>query len=410
MMRAHSLPDVGPAAVRVVVVGGGILGLATARRLAIERPDAQITVLEKELQVARHQTGHNSGVIHAGIYYTPGSLKAQLCRRGSSLLKQFCQEQEIAFDNVGKLVVALDESELDRLAEIHRRALANGVDDVTMVDRAGIADIEPNAAGVKALYSPSTAIVDFGAVARGIARDLQSRGVDVRLGTQVTGIRDTGGSTTVVTDVDEFAADEVVICAGLQSAQLATMAGDSAEPAIVPFRGEYYRIIPARSNMVRGLIYPVPDPRYPFLGIHLTRRIDGSVDVGPNAVLALALEGYRRSDISAKEAAAVLKSPAFLHLAKVHWKTGAKEMLGSASKRYFLAQARKYLPALTMSDLEPAPAGVRAQAIKDDGTLVDDFWITRRPRLTIVRNAPSPAATSSLAIAEYVAEKVLQPA
>jgi L-2-hydroxyglutarate oxidase len=396
--------------VRIVVVGGGIVGLATARQLAIERPDAQVTVLEKELQVARHQTGHNSGVIHSGIYYTPGSLKAQLCRRGAELLKEFCQQHEIAYDNVGKLVVALDGSELDRLAEIHRRALANGVSDVRIVDRQGIGELEPNAAGIRALHSPSTAIVDFGAVARGIARDLQARGGQLRLGTRVTGLRSAGPVSAVLTDDDEFPADEVVICGGLQSAELAVLAGDAAEPAIIPFRGEYFRMAPGRSDLVRGLIYPVPDPRYPFLGIHLTRRIDGTVDVGPNAVLALALEGYRRGDVSIRDTAAVLRTPAFRHLAKAHWRTGAREVLGSASKRFFLAQARRYLPALTLADLQPAPAGVRAQAIKDDGTLVDDFWITRRSRLTLVRNAPSPAATSSLAIAEHIAGQVLRPA
>ena len=395
---------------RVVVIGGGIVGLATARQLAIERPDAQITVLEKELAVARHQTGHNSGVIHSGIYYPPGSLKAQLCRRGAALLKEFCREQDIAYDTVGKLVVALDDSELDRLAEIHRRALANGVDDVRMLDRSGIAELEPHAAGIRALHSPSTAIVDYGAVARGIVRDLRARGGQLCLGTRVTGLRGAGATSVVVTDQGEFPADEVVICGGLQSAELAVLAGDTAEPAIIPFRGEYYRMTPERSDLVRGLIYPVPDPRYPFLGIHLTRRIDGAVDVGPNAVLALALQGYRRSDFSLRDTAAVLTSPAFRHLAKVHWKTGAKEMLGSASKRYFLAQARRYLPELTLADLQPAPAGVRAQAIKNDGTLVDDFWITRRPGVTIVRNAPSPAATSSLAIAEHIAGQVLQEA
>ncbi len=393
---------------RVVVIGAGIVGVATARQLAIARPDAEITVVDKESRVAGHQTGHNSGVIHAGIYYPPGSLKAQLCRRGSGLLKKFCADKGIPFENVGKLVVALDADEADRLDEIQRRALANGVHDVRMVGANEITDIEPHVKGVRAVYSPSTAIVDFVAVTQAIADDVVARGGTVRQSTVVTGFRQEANGVIVLTGSGDVVADEVVICGGLQSAELAAMAGDDPEPAIVPFRGEYYRIAAPHDDLVRGLVYPVPDPRYPFLGIHLTRRIDGTVDIGPNAVLALALEGYRRTDISAHDLAAVVRTPAFRKLARAHWRTGAREMVGSLSKRYFLAQARKYLPALVLSDLEPAPAGVRAQAIKNDGQLVDDFWITRRPRMTLVRNAPSPAATSSLAIAEHITRQVLE--
>ncbi len=393
---------------RIVVVGAGIVGLATARQLAIERPDAEITVLDKEGRIAGHQTGHNSGVIHAGIYYPPGSLKAQLCRRGSVMLKEFCDDKGIAQENVGKLVVALNADEADRLGEIQRRALANGVDDVRMIGASEITDIEPYVDGVRALHSPSTGIVDFVAVTRAIAADLVARGGTVRTSTPVVGIRQEERGVILVTGAAEIIADEVVVCGGLQSAELAVMAGDDPEPAIIPFRGEYYRISQEHAHLVRGLVYPVPDPRYPFLGIHLTRRIDGTVDVGPNAVLALALEGYRLTDVSPREVGAVIRTPAFRKLARTHWRTGAKEMVGSLSKRYFLAQARKYLPALVLSDLESAPAGVRAQAIRNDGQLVDDFWISRRPRITLVRNAPSPAATSSLAIAEHITRQVLQ--
>jgi L-2-hydroxyglutarate oxidase LhgO len=393
---------------RIVVVGAGIVGLATARQLAIDRPDAEITVLDKESRVAGHQTGHNSGVIHAGIYYPPGSLKAQLCRRGSVMLREFCDDKGIDYRNIGKLVVALNADEADRLDEIQRRALANGVDDVRMIGASEIFDIEPYVDGVRALYSPSTGIVDFVAVTQAIADDLIARGGTVRTSTPVTRIWQQERGVVLLTGEAEFVADEVVVCAGLQSAELAVMAGDDPEPAIVPFRGEYYRIAQEHAHLVRGLVYPVPDPRYPFLGIHLTRRIDGTVDVGPNAVLALALEGYRLTDISPGQVAAVVRTPAFRKLARTHWRTGAKEMVGSLSKRYFLAQARKYLPALVLSDLEPAPAGVRAQAIRNDGQLVDDFWISRRPRITLVRNAPSPAATSSLAIAEHITRQVLQ--
>ncbi|MGS0685268.1 L-2-hydroxyglutarate oxidase [Nakamurella sp. GG22] len=393
---------------RIVVVGAGIVGVATARQLAIDRPDAEITVVDKEPMVAGHQTGHNSGVIHAGIYYPPGSLKAELCRRGSGLLKEFCADKGIPYQNIGKLVVALDADEADRLDEVKRRALANGVDDVRMIGASEITDIEPYVQGVRALYSPSTAIVDFVAVTQAIADDLVARGGAVRTSTPVTGFRQEEHGVVVLTGSGEIVADEVVICGGLQSARLAVLTGDDPEPAIIPFRGEYYRIAQEHAHLVKGLVYPVPDPRYPFLGIHLTRRIDGTVDIGPNAVLALALEGYQRTDVSASDLAAVLRTPAFRKLAKTHWRTGAKEMVGSVSKRYFLAQARKYLPALALSDLEPAPAGVRAQAIKNDGQLVDDFWITRRPRMTLVRNAPSPAATSSLAIAEHITRQVLE--
>ncbi len=393
---------------RIVVVGAGIVGVATARQLAIDRPDADITVVDKEATVAGHQTGHNSGVIHAGIYYPPGSLKARLCRRGSVLLKEFCTEQGIPYTNIGKLVVALDADEAERLDEVKRRALANGVDDVRMIGASEITEIEPYVEGVRALYSPSTAIVDFVAVTRAFADDLVSRGGTVRTSTPVTGLRQEDHGVVVLTGSGEIVADEVVVCGGLQSARLAVMAGDDPEPAIIPFRGEYYRIAQEHAHLVNGLVYPVPDPRYPFLGIHLTRRIDGTVDIGPNAVLAFALEGYQRADISASDLAAVLRTPAFRKLARTHWRTGAKEMVGSVSRRYFLAQARKYLPALALTDLEPAPAGVRAQAIKNDGQLVDDFWITRRPRMTLVRNAPSPAATSSLAIAEHITRQVLE--
>jgi L-2-hydroxyglutarate oxidase LhgO len=395
---------------RIVVIGAGIVGLATARQLAIERPDAEITVLEKESGIARHQTGHNSGVIHAGIYYTPGSLKAQLCRRGVALVKEFCAEKSIRYDEVGKLVVALDFSEADRLDGIHQRALANGVSDVRMLDRAAMRELEPHAAGVRALHSPSTSIVDFVAVSEALADDVRSRGGRVLTSTQVVGLRHEREEAIVLTNHGDYRADELVVCGGLQSTQLAKLAGDDPEPQIVPFRGEYYRLSPDRTNLVRGLIYPVPDPRYPFLGIHLTRRIDGSVDVGPNAVLATALQGYRRRDVSMRDLRDVVASAGFRKLVRQHWRTGVREMAGSLSKRYFLSQARRYLPSLTMSDLHAAPAGVRAQAIKPDGQLVDDFWITQRNRVTMVRNAPSPAATSALAIAEHMTREVLQAA
>jgi L-2-hydroxyglutarate oxidase LhgO len=393
--------------VKLVVVGAGIVGLATARQLAIERPDSEIVVLEKEPDVARHQTGHNSGVIHAGIYYPPGSLKAQLCRRGVTLLKEFCELRSVRYENVGKLVVALDETELDRLDEVHRRALANGVSDACLVGRDEIAELEPHAAGIRAVHSPSTAIVDYVAVSRALAADLIERGGQLSTSTTVLGMRAGRGSTVVLTDGGELRADEVVVCAGLQSSRLAKASGEDEDPLIVPFRGEYYRLPPERAELVRGLIYPVPDPRYPFLGIHLTRRIDGAVDVGPNAVLATALQGYRRRDLAPRDLATIFAWPGFRKMARQHWRTGIREMRGSLSKRAYLAQARRYLPELGLSDLRPAPSGVRAQAVGRDGQLVDDFCISRSAGITFVRNAPSPAATSSMAIAEHIVRGVL---
>ena len=390
----------------VVVVGAGIVGLAVARQLLIDRPGESVTVLDKEKRVAAHQTGHNSGVVHAGIYYSPGSLKAQLCRRGRDLLGEFCAANGIRVDPVGKLVVALNEAERDKLAEIERRALANRVSDVVTLDGPGLRRIEPEVAGVAAVHSPSTAIVDFVAVAGALAADIATRGGTVRLGAEVLDVRQGQGGVAVATTTGEATADRMVVCGGLQSARLATLIGGDPDPQIVPFRGEYFRLTPDAAARVRGLVYPVPDPRYPFLGIHLTRRIDGGVDVGPNAVLALALEGYRRGTVSLTDVRDILTWPGFRVMARRNWRMGAREMLGSLSKRYFAAQARAYLPGLRAAHLVPAPAGVRAQAIRRNGDLVDDFWITHHDRVTMVRNAPSPAATSSLAIAEYICAEV----
>jgi len=386
----------------VVVIGAGIVGVAVARQLLIDGPGEQVIVLDKEKRVAAHQTGHNSGVVHAGIYYPPGSLKAQLCRRGRDLLGEFCAANGIRVEPVGKLVVALNEAERDRLAEIERRALANGVSDVVMLDGPGLRRIEPEVAGVAAVHSPSTAIVDFVAVAGALAADITTRGGTVRLGSEVLDVRQGHGDVVVTTTAGEITADRVVVCGGLQSARLATLIGGDPDPQIVPFRGEYFRLTPDAADRVRGLVYPVPDPRYPFLGIHLTRRIDGGVDVGPNAVLALALEGYRRSTVSLADVRDILAWNGFRVMARQNWRMGAREMLGSLSKRYFAAQARAYLPGLRAAQLVPAPSGVRAQAIRRNGDLVDDFWITHDDRITMVRNAPSPAATSSLAIAAYI--------
>lgn len=392
---------------RIGIVGAGILGLAVARRLASAAPGAMVTVIDKEPRVAVHQTGHNSGVVHAGIYYAPGSLKARLCARGRELLRDYCHEHGLPYEECGKLIVARDAGEQPRLDELERRSAANGVPAVRRLTAAQLGEVEPHVRGVAALHSPHTAIVDFVAVAEAFADELVAQGAQLRFGFEVVGLSRAGGETRVRgASSEELVFDRLVVCGGLQSDRLARMAGDEPQPRIVPFRGEYYRLLPARTELVRALIYPVPDPRYPFLGVHFTRRIGGGVDIGPNAVLALAREGYSRRDLSASDMAELLRSGAFMRLARRHWRMGARELYGSLSKRAFVAEARTFVPALTVEDVVTAPAGIRAQAVDDDGSLVDDFRITDRDGTLLVRNAPSPAATSSLAIAEYVVEQL----
>ncbi len=388
---------------RYVVVGGGIIGTAVARRLLAERPDAEVTVLEKEDRLAAHQTGRNSGVVHAGLYYEPGSLKATLCRRGVALLKEFCAEHGLPYDEVGKVLVALDGAEEERLGAIAERARANGVPGVRVIDRAELRELEPHVTGIAALHSPTTAIVDYVSVTERLAADARAAGATVRTGFEVAAFRSADGEVVVAgTSGEEVVADRVVLCAGLQVDRLARLAGDDDAPRIVPFRGEYYALTPEKRALVNGLVYPVPDPRYPFLGVHLTPRFDGEVLVGPNAVLALAREGYRWRDVSPAELAAIARFPGFRRFARQHWRTGLAEMRGSLSKKAYTAAARRYVPELTVDDMVPAAAGIRAQALESDGSLVDDFRITRRGAVVAVRNAPSPAATSSLAIAEHL--------
>lgn len=389
---------------RYGVVGGGILGVAVARRLLLTEPGASVTLLEKEPDLAGHQTGHNSGVVHAGVYYPPGSLKARLCRRGVGLLKEFCAEHGLRYHECGKLVIATGERERERLHAIRERAEANGVPGLRMLDADGIERVEPHARGIAALHSPATAIVDFTDVARTLARHAAEMGATVRTGVEVTGFTGRDAEVVLRGRGHEEAFDLVIVCAGLHADRVAGLAGDERDPAIVPFRGEYHLLRPERRHLVRGLIYPVPDPRYPFLGVHLTLRADGEVMAGPNAVLALAREGYRRRDLSPRDLARMLAWPGFRRFARRHWRTGIAELAGSVSRRRFAALARRYVPELSTADLVPGPAGVRAQALARDGSLVDDFRITRRGRVVCVRNAPSPGATSSLAIAEHIVE------
>lgn len=392
---------------RIGVVGGGIVGLAVARRLLEQLPGSTVTVLEKEDVVGSHQTGHNSGVVHAGVYYPPGSLKARLCTAGRAQMQAYCLDRGLTYDECGKLVVALMDSERDRLTEISRRAVANGVPGVRTVDGAEISELEPHAVGVAALHSPHTAIVDFSAVARSFAADVMAAGGKVRTGVEVVGAAERPDGVTVATTAGEIAVDQLVVCAGLYADRVAELFGDDPDPRIVPFRGEYHRLRPEARHLVRGLIYPVPDPRYPFLGIHLTRRYDGEVLVGPNAVLALAREGYRRRDVRLRDVRDAVAWPGFRRMARQHWRTGLVEYGHSLSKRAFVRQAQRYVPALRPADVVPAAAGVRAQAVSRAGELADDFVLNHRGRVLHVRNAPSPAATSSLAIAEYVVSALL---
>jgi L-2-hydroxyglutarate oxidase LhgO len=390
----------------VGVIGAGIVGLAVARRIGELFTDTEVTVLEKEDRVAVHQTGHNSGVVHAGLYYPPGSLKATLCRRGVSLLLEYCQRKHLPYDECGKLVVAIDDSQRPALERIRERAIANGVPDLRSLDGAGLREIEPHGAGVAALHSPRTAITDYVAVAEAFADDIRAAGGSIQFGFAVEGIRQRAGKVEVRSAQRSLTFDRLVVCAGLQSDQVASWAGDDAGPAIVPFRGEYFRLIPSRTHLVKGLIYPVPNPDYPFLGVHFTKRIHGGVDVGPNAVLAFAREGYTRGTIKPRELYDTLAWPGFRKLARQHWRMGAEEMAGSISKSLYLRFARRYVPEVRAADVERAHSGVRAQAVDRDGSLVDDFRISQLDNVMAVRNAPSPAATSSLAIAEHITEQL----
>ena len=390
---------------RIAVVGGGIIGAAVARRILQVDPGATVTLLEKESALARHQTGHNSGVVHAGLYYTPGSLKARLCRSGVALLREFCTEHDLTYDQCGKVLVALDDPERLRLEGIRERAEANGVPGIRTLGAGELREIEPHVRGIAGLHSPSTAVVDYVAVTRALAADAVAAGARVRTGFEVTGLRQQRDEVVVAgADGQGEVFDHVVLCAGLQADRVAALAGDDDDPRIVPFRGEYYLLRPERRGLVRGLVYPVPDLRYPFLGVHLTKRVDGEVMIGPNAVLALAREGYGWRTVSGRDLLDAVAWPGFRRFARQHWRTGLMEMAGSLSRRRFVAAAQRYIPELDVDDVVPGPRGVRAQALGRDGEMVDDFRITRRGPVLSVRNAPSPAATSSLAIAEHIVD------
>ena len=387
-------------------MGAGILGLAVARELLARKPGLALTVLEKENAIAQHQTGHNSGVIHSGIYYAPGSLKAQLCVEGARLMYAYCDEQGIPTERCGKVVVAADESELPRLEELRRRGEANGVPGLVEVGPERLAELEPNVVGVRALHSPETGIVDFKLVARALADEVGERGGRILTGRAVTAISSNGGGATVTTADGAFAADRLIACAGLQSDRLAVMTGAPRTPRIVPFRGTYYALSERAQTLVNGLVYPVPDPTFPFLGVHFTKQISGEMWAGPNAVLAFSREGYRLRDLRRRDLWETLSYRGFRRMARRYWRTGLSEVRGELSKRAFVAAMRKQVPAVGLSDLGARHAGVRAQAVAEDGTLLDDFWLDEAPNVTHIRNAPSPAATSSLALARRIADAI----
>ncbi len=387
----------------LAVVGGGIVGLATARALLADRPGLRLVILEKEARLASHQTGHNSGVIHSGIYYKPGSHKARLCVEGARLMKELCAQRGIRVDPIGKVIVATSEAELPRLQALFERGTANGVQGLRLLDRDHLREIEPHAVAIRAIHSPTTSIVDYGEVAQALARELLTQGTVIRTGSRVSAIQRTDEGFDLSTGSGPIQARRLVNCAGLYSDIVARLAGARPGVRIIPFRGEYYMIRPERHDLVRGLIYPVPDPEFPFLGVHFTRTVHGDVEAGPNAVLAFAREGYRFGRIHLRELAGTLGYRGFWSMARRYWRTGSYEMYRSLSKAAFVQALRRLLPEIGPADITPGGAGVRAQAVAEDGSLVDDFRIARSTAAIHVLNAPSPAATASLAIGRHIA-------
>ena len=391
----------------LLVIGGGIVGLAAAYRFAERFPGKQVTVVEKEPDVARHQTGRNSGVLHSGIYYRPGSLKAVNCRDGRGAIVAFCRQEEIPHDICGKVIVAVDDSELPALERIYQRGQENGVR-CEMIGPERLAEFEPHAAGVRAIHVPDAGIVDFVAVCRRLAEHLQRHGGQIVTDARVNSICSTASGVVVATTSGEFFSQIAVNCAGLYSDRVARLGGHPPDAKLVPFRGEYYELTPDAQSLVNNLIYPVPDPSFPFLGVHFTRMIQGGVECGPNAVLAFAREGYRKRDIRLRDLAESLTYPGFLKLAWRNWRMGLGEMWRSVSKRAFVRALSRLVPEIKAEHLRPAPAGVRAQAVARDGSMVDDFLVVADDRVLHVVNAPSPAATAALNIGQLVVDRIAE--
>jgi L-2-hydroxyglutarate oxidase len=382
----------------VLIVGGGIVGLAVALEITQRFPRLRLLVLEKEAHVGQHQSSHNSGVIHSGVYYKPGSLKAKLCVEGAQAMVEFCRDHGLPHDVCGKVIVATREDEFPRLQELHRRGETNGLTGLRLIGADELHAIEPHASGLRALVVPSTGITDYAAVCEKYEELIRSQGGTILTSTAVTGVRDLMGDVVVETHGPVFSTTYLINCAGLFSDRIARMAGAEPEVMIVPFRGEYYHLIPQRSSLVRALIYPVPDPQFPFLGVHFTRRVNGMVDAGPNAVLAFRREGYKRTDFSLPDLASSLAFPGFWRMSAKHWRSGLHEFHRSLSKPEFVRALQRLIPDVREQDLVPGGAGVRAQALRRDGTLVDDFQFVPSGKMLHVLNVPSPAATASLII------------
>ncbi|MCP2049800.1 UNVERIFIED_ORG: L-2-hydroxyglutarate oxidase LhgO [Paenarthrobacter nicotinovorans] len=392
---------------RCAVVGGGIIGVAVARELSNKLDGVQVTIYEKEGRLAAHQTGHNSGVVHAGLYYEPGGLKARLCRRGVELLQEFCATKSLPYEACGKLVIAQTPEEQQRLDNIFVRAIANGVPGARMLSGDRIREVEPNAVGLSALHSPETAIVDYSAITEALADDVRVSGGTIRLGQEVTSVEQQARGVVVHTKDDSEHFDLVVACAGLQSDRLAKAAGEPPNPRIVPFFGQYFLLDRAARGQVKGLIYPVPDPRHPFLGVHLTKRIDGEMMLGPNAFISFGRESYGWKDVMIGDVLDYALFPGFWNFARQNVPSAVREFQTVVSRKKFIREAVRFVPSLEGATVLPGTRGVRAQAMNGDGSLVDDFVIARRRDTVLVRNAPSPGATSSMAIAEYIVEQAL---
>jgi (S)-2-hydroxyglutarate dehydrogenase len=388
----------------VLVIGAGIIGLATAMQLSCKWPQLRVGVLEKENDIAQHQSGHNSGVIHSGIYYKPGSLKAKLCVQGAVAMAEFCREHNLPLQVCGKVIVAASDDEIPRLRALFERGQANGVPGLKVLDREQLREIEPHCAGIEAIYVPGTAITDYTAVCRQYAEIIVSQGGNINTGTEVKNVVLAKTETAVETNKGVFKCRYVINCAGLHSDRVSRLSKQKPAIMIVPFRGEYYDLVPERQHLVRALIYPRADPQFPFLGVHFTRRVHGGVDAGPNAVLALKREGYRRSDFSARDLGETLAYPGFWRMARKYWRYGANEFYRSFSKQQFVAALQRLVPEVNSGDLIPDGSGVRAQALRPDGSLVDDFELVQTERMLHVWNVPSPAATASLPIGEMIAQ------
>ncbi|MFD2192165.1 L-2-hydroxyglutarate oxidase [Pistricoccus aurantiacus] len=388
-----------------IIIGGGILGMSTAMQLKKAYPERRMLLLEKESTPARHQTGHNSGVIHAGVYYTPGSLKARFCREGNRATREFCDAHDVPYEICGKLLVATNELEEQRMHKLQERISANDLEHERL-SREALREREPNITGIAGIFVPSSGIVDYAAVTRAMAAEFERLGGEIRYGAEVTALEERSEEVVVTTTQGEFTGRYVVTCAGLMADRVVRMLGQEPGFSICPFRGEYYQLPPEHNDIVKHLIYPIPDPAMPFLGVHLTRMIDGSVTVGPNAVLAFKREGYKKSDISLKDMAAMFTDSGIRKVLTKNLRPGLAEMKNSLHKKGYLELVRKYCPSLGLSDMKPYPAGVRAQAVTRDGKLADDFLFINTPRSLHVGNAPSPAATSSIPIGAHIVSQV----